>query len=142
MPVNWKSFFRRRSSGPVSRCRFPDERRGSWRADADRGNQNAACKPAKRDGTKLDGIRPARSAVECLKAALTAERDATAALAAARTNVRDCLAKARQGGAVTYSAIAAAITPPRESVASTIKARKLAASALVCRAWESRRRQR
>jgi hypothetical protein len=141
MSLGWKTLFRSRSSGPVSRCRLPDERRGSGRADRDDGVPNH-CKPAKLDGAKLDGVRPARSAVECLKAALMAEREATAALAAARTNVRDCLAKARQGGAVTYSAIATAITQPRESVAATIKARKLAASALVCRAWEAKRRQR
>lgn len=88
----------------------------------------------------IDGVRPPRAAVECLKASLAAEKAAAAALAVARDDVRRCLHEARQGGAVTYTAIATAITPPKDTVAASIRARRLVASALACRAHEARLR--
>lgn len=96
-----KSFFRR-SSDPVSRCRLPGGRRGSVRDPA-----SQPCKPSKLDGTKLDGPRPPRAALDCLAAALRAEQVATNDLAAARDNVRDCLSAARRDGA-TYSSVVSA----------------------------------
>ena len=85
--------------------------------------------------------RAAASTVACLRSALRAERQAVEALGASRRDVLGCIAEARRSG-VTFSSIAAAITPRGPTIRDTIVARKRAASALACRVHEARKRSR
>lgn len=128
-----KKSLRRRSS------RSPSLRNERRQFVADRSCNNASCALA-----DVAGIRPARTAVACLQSALDAESNAAKALATARDDVRRCLHQARQGGEVTLTAIATAITPPKasESTLSVIRRRKRVAASLACRLYQAKLRTR
>jgi hypothetical protein len=136
--LDWKALFRPRppvlprSSSAGGRGRVVRDPAGDARCGIDR---------TKLGGTKLDGPRPPRAAIDCLASALRAEQVATNDLAAARENVRDCLSAARRDGS-SYSSVAAALVRPKSTISETLVARRRMASSLACRAHEARKRSK